>query len=202
MNTLRFLVMFVFGAVFCLTGFSCTTSGLSIKKTTAWVREGAAGEGRRLRAGTIHADKPGGGLSVEREIAELLPLVFLEKGYFFVEGGEDADFIVDVRATERDYYSGWEAQKSVTMEIRIWRAQTGPEERKTESARRVRVETPIAAGRTLAQGAQGLSVSKNTEALLRRSVARAVESLARVDAKADGKVEAAYAGPRDDSEFN
>lgn len=167
--------------VICLAAFSgmlaASCSTLSIKNTSSWSREDSHPE-RKLKAGRISADKPGGGRSIEREISELLPLLFLEKGYLFVENEDGIDYVVDVRATERDYYVGWEAKKSVSMEVVIWPADRAAD----EGERRLRVETPLASGRTVAQGSMGLASSKNTEILLRSSIDELVKSLDKMPA--------------------
>lgn len=154
----------------------CAGASLSIKTASAW-SQGGGEKNRKLRCGQIRADKSGAAASVEREIAELLPLVFLEKGFVFVADGRPVDYVIDVRATERDYYLGWEAKKSISMEIVLW-----PAERETAAYHpELAVETPLASGRTVAQGNLGLSSSKNTEILLRRSLGELVKSLAALE---------------------
>lgn len=168
--------------LFCLWCGGCASASLSIKTAAAWSQSGVE-QPRKLRAGYIRADKKGSAASVEREIAELLPLIFLEKGFVFVADGCPVDYVVDVRATEREYYLGWKAKKSISMEIVLW-----PADREAAAYAEYAVETPLAAGRTVAQGDLGLSSSKNTETLLRRSAAELVKSLAALETRAPPKL--------------
>lgn len=161
-----------------LTGVSCETSGMYYKKSQAWSlqnakKKGSKAKAKTLKAGTITADKPGAALSIEKEISQILPLLFLERGYIFTNDS-NADYIVDVCATEREYFVGWETKKSVTMEVLVW-----PNDHVNDEDEAV-VETPLAAGRIIAQGSQGLSSSHNLNHILRRSVSKAVAQVKKI----------------------
>jgi hypothetical protein len=121
--------------------------------------------------GTIDVDKPGGGRSVEKEIEEILPLILSEQGFVVLRNKENADCIVDVFATERDFYSGWKTEKSVAIEVLLYSA-------KRESGS-LNDETSFAVGRTVAQGRLGFSSSKNIEGLLRVSVKKLVRAISK-----------------------
>ncbi|MDR0527190.1 MAG: hypothetical protein LBG79_05190 [Spirochaetaceae bacterium] len=169
--------------VFFVCAVSCATSGFTIKNSASWFQDGSKIE-RKLKAGRIIADKPGGGRSIEREISELLPLLFLEKGYLFVADEDNVDYVVEVRATERDYYVGWESKKSVSLEVVLWPANR-PQDGTGSS---LRIETPIASGRTVAQGTQGFASSKNTETMLRSSVNELLKSLEKINTSGEAAV--------------
>jgi hypothetical protein len=145
---------------------SCSTIGISSKATKGWVSGNEFESVKKLSIGTINVDKAGGGWSIEREISEVLPLIFLEQGYVFLKPEEEVDYIVDVYAAERDYYVGWNTEKSITTEVSF---------RLPEEKTPIKVETPFAAGRTVAQGTLGLSSSKNVESLLRSSAKKLIK---------------------------
>jgi hypothetical protein len=158
---------------------SCKTSGVYEKSSASWVVNLKKKNIKTLKMGSVVADKNGNSASVEAEIKRLLPLLFLEKGCIFVEEGADADFIVNVCATERDYFVGWTNKKSIAVEVIIQSGrakndggtnQNGPE-----------IETPLAAGRIIAQGVLGLSASKNLTSLLRIAIKKAARAAKKID---------------------
>jgi hypothetical protein len=163
-------VMAVFIFIHAFT--SCATNGLHEKSSSSWTINTKKKNVKTLRIGVISADKSGGSLSIESEIARILPLLFLEKRYIFIEDSDDAGFIVDVYATERDYFVGWKTKKSIALEVSL-RANRG-------DINENGVKTPLASGRTIAQGTQGLSSSKNLAAILRASIKKAVKAAKKI----------------------
>jgi hypothetical protein len=151
---------------------SCATNGLHEKSSSSWRIQPKKKNTKTLRIGVISADKSGGSLSLESEIGRILPLLFLEKRCVFIEDGENADFIVDVYATERDYFAGWKTKKSIALEVSLRANRSDISEN--------RVITPLASGRTIAQGTQGLSSSKNLAAILRASIKKAVRAVKKI----------------------
>jgi hypothetical protein len=148
---------------------SCSTTGITSKKTKTWITGSAFLDTRKIALGNIDIDKPGGGWSVEKEIMEILPLILSEQGFVVLQNKENADGIVDVFATERDFYSGWKTNKSIAVEVLFYPSNGG--------TGNIDGETSFAAGRTVAQGSLGLSSSKNVEALLRDSVKKLARSI-------------------------
>lgn len=167
------LIIKVLTAFFLIYAFtSCATNGLHEKSSSSWRINAKEKNIKALRIGVISADKSGGSLSLELEIARILPLLFLEKGCVFIEDAENAVFIVDVYAVERDYFAGWKTKKSIALEVSL-RANNGGVNENI-------VKTPLASGRTIAQGAQGLSSSKNLAAILRSSIKKAVNAAKKI----------------------
>jgi hypothetical protein len=128
----------------------------------AWSSAGTFGNGT-MAAGKISVDSVTGWDSLEREIAGLLPLLLLEKGYAVAETGTRADFTADVSVIEREYMESWQAKKSLSVEVRIWPA------RKTS--------VPLAAGRAMILGNKSLASSKTTSMLLRSALSKALSAL-------------------------
>ncbi|MDR2865525.1 MAG: hypothetical protein LBV68_07955 [Spirochaetaceae bacterium] len=188
-----FVLLCVTGVLSALLCPACSTSGISSKQTKTWISGDNFSAAKKLALGKIDIDKIGGGWSVEREIAGILPLIFLEHDYVFLQEGEHADYLVDVYAVERDYYDGWKSKKSIAIEVVFGLLPGATEETAVSSsaqeltgndpdvknATEIRLKTPFAAGRTIAEGSLGLSSSKNLEALLRLSVEKLVKSIQR-----------------------
>jgi hypothetical protein len=123
--------------------------------------------------GNIIADKAGGAYSMELEIQAILPLLFLEKNFVFPRDENSAEFTVDVLAQEREYISGWDTKRSISVQVLMYS--------NDKNAVRSSVETPVAAARVTARGREeGLASSKNLEALLRKTVRKAASIARRV----------------------
>ncbi|MDR2842919.1 MAG: hypothetical protein LBV52_06930 [Spirochaetaceae bacterium] len=161
------LPMLVF---FFLSG--CNTSGMYYKASGAWSLKSDTSKFKKIKLGTIKVDKPGSSLSIEKEISQILPLLFLEHGYVFTNETDAAFYIVDVCATEREFFANWNTKKSVTMEVLLWDS-----EHKINDQTDSRIETPLAAGRIIAQGSQGLSASNNLNDILKQSIRKAVKKI-------------------------
>jgi hypothetical protein len=105
---------------FSLCLAACSTTGIKTKKISGWNGGRKLKEARTLCLGSIVCDKPGGASSTEREIAALLPLLFLEKKLVFPADQNSAEFVVDVFAMERDYLEHWETKKSIALEVLLY----------------------------------------------------------------------------------
>lgn len=174
----NFLNLFSLGFLF----LSCSTTGIWSTASKSWTANDFS-NAIKLSIGEISADKPGGGWSVEREIAEVLPLIFLEHGFVFLPNSEDSEYIVDVCATERDYYDGWKTKKSIAVEVLLWKTCDKNNSDVLLGTDRFNIETPYAAGRTVANGSLGISSSKNLDALLRLSVKNLVKAVGSINAE-------------------
>jgi hypothetical protein len=170
---------------------SCATSGIHEKSSASWSINQKHKTKRTLKMGNIITDKPGASHSIEAEIAQILPLIFLEQGYIFIADDENADFIVEVCATERDYFVGWTNKKSIAVEVLLKANLTGLNNIETNQ-NDLHLETPLAAGRTLAQGTQGLSSSKNLIHLLRLSVNKTVKAAKKINPAMYAEGQTAY----------
>jgi hypothetical protein len=150
----------LYAAGLCTLCASC--AGSPVKE--AWSSAGTFSKGT-IAAGTVGVDSVSGRDSLEREIAGLLPLMLLEKGYAPAETGKAADFTADVSVIEREYMEDWRAKKSLSVEVRIWPAK--------------KTAVPLAAGRVMVFGNKSLASSKTTSALLRSALSKALSALKR-----------------------
>jgi hypothetical protein len=151
-------------------GISCSTIP-GITESRSW----SFPEGQEM-VGTVwispvSADKAGGWLSVESEMMDLLPLLFMKKNYLVVSRPEDAMYTVEAKAREREYLSGWRTRSSVSVEIYI-----RPGERSPDTSAGA---LPLAAGRVTVQGSRSLSSSKTLSGMLEKAITKAVKALER-----------------------
>jgi hypothetical protein len=116
---------------------------------------------------SVSADKAGGWVSLEKETAGLLPLIFMDEGYLCVPEQDGADFAVEAMVREREYMQGWKTRASLSIDVFIW-----PGSYKASQS-----STPIAAGRVTAQGNISLSSSKTLNNMLEKAVKKAVKVL-------------------------
>jgi hypothetical protein len=164
MNRLFLKRLFLKTAVFSLilSLGACSSLPFYVSSKKGWSshqpRRGFAGI---VRLGTVLVDKNSGWSSVEWEIADLVPLLFLEKGYGFSFDGENADYRAEVHAFEREYTVGWRTRRSVTVELMVWK----------EGG------TLLTAGRAAAVGGPTLSSSKHLNRLLRAALGKALRAL-------------------------
>jgi hypothetical protein len=126
----------------------------------AWSSSGTFDKGT-MAAGKISVDSVTGWDSLEKEIAGLLPLLFLEKGYAPPDTESGADFTAEVSVIEREYMEGWKTKKSLSVELRI----------------RGRGEALLAAGRAMLSGNKSLASSQVTNVLLRAALSKALSAL-------------------------
>ncbi|MDR1899260.1 MAG: hypothetical protein LBQ55_04555 [Treponema sp.] len=128
--------------------------------------EGAGEKTARVYLADVSVDRSGGWASVEKEVAGLAPLLFLDQGLRAVENGEEADYTADIRLREREYTSGWKTRRSLLCEVRFWK--TGGAE-----GRRI----PLAAGRVTFLGEKSFSSSDTTGRMLALAVKKAAATL-------------------------
>jgi hypothetical protein len=114
----------------------------------------------------VIVDKSSGWTSIEREIQDMVPLLFSDYGYPFVLNKTDARYIVDVRAVEREYMSGWRSRRSVAVEIRIY-DNIGIDDYQNT--------VPVVVGKTTSSGGVSLASSKDLNALLVSGVKKVVK---------------------------
>ncbi|MDR2601131.1 MAG: hypothetical protein LBC53_01560 [Spirochaetaceae bacterium] len=163
----KIICVFIFVVFF----ISCKTNDIA-RNGTGWSYDGNAIASVKL--GSINVDKSGG-YAVEREIAVLLPVLFLENKMIFA--GNNADYIVDVYLSERECADAWNAKKSLSMEVFIKRnmdfEMNGGEIAEANDC----ILTPDAASRIITLGSKSFSSSKNLELFLRQCVKNAVFQL-------------------------
>ena len=158
----RFLSIIIPVQLALLAG--CSTLPLDSSENSSWSQSGIGKLRGTIRIISVSADKSGEWGSLEKEIADLLPLLFSEESYRVVPASEEADYCAEVKAREREYPVGWRTKRSLSVEVRLWRGNTsGP--------------LPLSAGRSLIQGKQSLASSKTTSAMLRKAIKNAIRGL-------------------------
>ncbi|MDR2490620.1 MAG: hypothetical protein LBD20_04365 [Spirochaetaceae bacterium] len=192
----RMYTKITYGMIFCIFMVSCNTTGISSKASRSWSYNRTPRT--TLQLGSIQIDKSAS-YSVEHEVAVLLPLLFLEKQLVFSSAGEEADYIVDVHGSERDYPVGWNTRKSLSLEVYIRSnkaarqpsaaADETPNDAEAKPSLLIaaspqkddgfKIVTPDAAARVRAAGKLGFSSSKNLEYLLRVCIQKSVAQLKR-----------------------
>jgi len=121
-----------------------------------------------IRIISVSVEKPGEWGLLEKEINDLLPLLFFEKHYITVSADEKADYLVEAAVREREYPDGWKTRRSLSAEVRIWVSDDVSEQ-----------PLPLSAGRALSNGKQSLASSRTLSAMLRKAVKNAVSGLPR-----------------------
>jgi hypothetical protein len=143
----------------CALCVSCAVFPPLFPHREAWPLSGTFGKGT-MTAGKISVDSVGAWGSLEREIAGLLPLLLVEKGYAPGTGGE-ADRRADVSVIEREYMEGWKTKKSLSVEVRI----------------RSPNDALLAAGRAMVSGDKSFASSNVTNLLVRSALSKALSAL-------------------------
>lgn len=153
--------------------FSCSTFETWFPAKEGWTSKADIVRGT-IAAGNISVDSMSLWESLEREVAGILPLLLLEHGYGYVKDLDDkkspAAYSVDVSLIEREYMEGWQAKRSLSVEVRIWSVEN-------PAIRTV----PLAAGRAMMLGGQSFASSKISAKLLRLALTQALSSLERTE---------------------
>jgi hypothetical protein len=118
----------------------------------------------------VFVDRTGAWTSVEKEIADLAPLLLWEQG-LRLSGIDTADYLAEISAREREYVSGWKTKRSLAVEVRIWKNNHDIEEAFRYNG------LPLAAGRVTARGEEGFSSSETTGRMLKLALKKAVSAL-------------------------
>jgi hypothetical protein len=164
-NNLR--LFFIIGMlIFIQAAFFSGCSSFSVDSTenSSWKPDEIEKAKGTIRIVSVSADKAGEWGSLEKEINDLLPLLFSEESYFVVPASEEADYSVEVKAREREYPEGWRTKRSLSVEVRLWAGNSdGP--------------LPLAAGRSLIHGTKSLASSKTLNTMLRKAIRLAVRRL-------------------------
>ena len=154
-------------SVLALLG-SCASYPFDSQENSSW----AAGTGKKVKGSiriiSVSAERSGEWGALEKEAADLLPLLFSERGYHTVSVSSPADYSAEVRVREREYPDGWNTKRSLSAEVRLW---AGEEEGSLV------IPMPLSAGRALNHGKQSFSSSKTLTAMLRKAVKNAINGL-------------------------
>jgi hypothetical protein len=75
-------------------------------------------------SGTVRLDisvyKTGGIASIEEDLRTLASFFLLKNGLFTANEGEKADFTMEIQAHEREYQSGWDVKRSISLSVRFF----------------------------------------------------------------------------------
>ena len=142
---------------------SCVS--FDLPQNSYWAWDGESGRGS-IRIISLSAEKSGDKSSLEKEIADLLPLLFSEQSYLVVSPSARADYAAEVKVREREYADGWQTKRSLSVQIRLWTDDGFFDE-----------ILPLSAGQALNQGKRSFASSKTLISMLRRAVKNAVRGL-------------------------
>jgi len=147
---------------------SCASLPFDSSESSSWAAGDAGKAKGSIRIISVSAEKTGEWGVLEKEIADLLPLLFSEEGYQAVSPASPADYSAEVKVREREYPDGWMTKRSLSAEVRLWAGGgEGPADR----------PLPLSAGRALNHGKQSFASSKTLSAMLRKAVKNAVRGL-------------------------
>ena len=157
-----FFLGFILTAVLAVLG-SCVS--IDLPESSSWARGSEEPRGT-IRIISVSAEKSGEWGALEKEISDLLPLLFSEKSYLVLSASPQADYAAEVKIREREYADGWQIKRSLSAEIRLW-ADDGSFQQLP----------PLSAGRALNQGKKSFASSKTLSVMLRRAIGHAVYRL-------------------------
>ncbi len=158
-------------AFFCtsfLLFFSCSTFPFNFTSSKAWTTPSKDELYPTMYLGEVLVDKASGWNSIEREVRDMVPLLFSDYGYPFILDKARAEYIVDVQALEREYMTGWQSKRSVSIEIRIYE-NTGITDYQNT--------VPLVVGKTTSSGGVSLASSRDLGKLIGSGVKKIVKSL-------------------------
>ena len=154
---------------------SCEALPINYSRSQSWLIPGIAHNAQDKSWTTItllgvQVDRRGGWDSVEREVADLVPLFFWNQGCRVVAADERPVYAADIQVREREFNQGWRTKRSLAVEVRIWDFQDTP-------AKAEGKKLPLAAGRVIASGERSLSSSETTGRMLSKAIEKAVKEL-------------------------
>ena len=157
---------FFFALVFCLIVLgSCVSFDFS--ESSSWTSFGSDAVGT-IHIISVSAEKSGEWGALEKEVRDLLPLLFYEMGYVTVAPDDMASYSAEVKVREREYPDGWQTRRSLSAEVRLWAGDGHANQL-----------LPLSAGRTLNNGKKSFASSKTLSQMLRKAVKSAFDALKR-----------------------
>jgi len=164
MKYFRVVLILSLAAMAALSG--CTS--INNPESSSWTvknREKARGT---IRIVSVSAEKPGDWGSLEREVRDLVPLLFFERGFVAVSPDGEYDYTATVTVREREYPKGWKTRSYLSAEVRIWAGDDY-----------VSQPLPMSAGRALHNGKDSFISSSALSVMLRDAVKNAISGLPR-----------------------
>ena len=163
----RSFFSFVSLLVLVYSAFLPGCSSFNSSKDESW----SSGEMKEIKGSvriiSVSVERSGEWSSLEKEINDLLPLLFSEESYLVVSPSCLSDYSATVKAREREYPDEWQMSRSLSVEIRLWAAG------ETDGIEPL----PLSAGRSIAHGTQSLASSGVLSDMLRKAVKNAVNGL-------------------------
>ena len=161
----------IFVLVFVQAAFLSGCSSFGFSKYESWAAEKMKESKGSVRIISVSVDRSGEWnserSSLEKEIGDLLPLLFSEESYLVVSPSTPVDYLAAVNVREREYQDGWQTRRSLSVELRLWAAGETDE-----------IEPlPLSAGRSIVQGRKSLASSSVLSGMLRKAVKSAINGL-------------------------
>lgn len=146
---------------------ACYSLPFDSSRNDTWSAERMERPRGSIRVVSVIAEKSGEWGSLEREVRDLLPLLFSEEAYVVVPDYMAADYSAEVTVREREYPDGWQTRHSLSAEVRLW---AGYDDIQKELL-------PLSAGRALVNGKQSIASSITLSSMLRKAVKGAILGL-------------------------
>lgn len=137
---------------------SCSTLSFAFAEKDSWSSGPAPAGELSVALADPAVDKSTDAASIEAEIARVLPLLLSDAGIRLRPRGGSARYLLDVRAVEREYSSGWKTVRSTSVELWLREADG--------SAAFALRAPPLAASRVAYSGDASLSSSSHLYRLL------------------------------------
>jgi hypothetical protein len=131
----------------------------------------------RVEVAEVKVDKLTGWLSIENEIRDMAPLLFLEGGFGGASPAAGPLYAAEIQAREREYIQGWKTRRSLSVEVRL---RSAPAAEDTASL-------PLAAARIICLGKRSFSSSGVLNRMLDRAIGKALRALSRQTKKQERK---------------
>jgi hypothetical protein len=170
----RILCLFAFALILCIFFLSCESLPFDYSGSRSWSAAKLEEEGGclgTLQVIGISVDRGGLLDSIEKEITAMAPLVFLKQGWRTAEEGEAADYRAGIQIREREYTAGWRTRRSLSAELRIWKAEKNSDTDEALSS------LPLAAAQVVSIGERSFSSSETLNRMLSLAAKKALGQL-------------------------
>jgi hypothetical protein len=162
MKCIKLFLLLGFAAVFA----SCVSN--PFRGSTSWATGSSKRAAESIQIVSVSAEKAGEWGLLEKEVRDLLPWLFFERGYIAVSPGRESAYFAEVTVREREYINGWKTRRFLSAEVRIWANEDFAAH-----------PLPLSTGQVLNNGKQTFASSRVLSAMLRKAVKNAVNGLPR-----------------------
>ena len=153
--------------LFLVFSFAVVSIGcVSFSDSSSWATKDLKEAAKSVQIISVFAEKPGEWGLLEKEVRDLLPLLFFERGYITVSPEHEPAYFAEVTVREREYLDKWKTRRFLSAEVRIWSSEnfTGQ-------------PLPMSTGQVLSEGKQTFASSQVLSDMLRKAVKNAVRGL-------------------------